>query len=178
MVKVNDSVADKDVFREIYTRALAKRLLTKSTTDDDMEKALIERLKIGKLCLDVLQLYAYSIIYVQDFDPEFSAGDVMFKDLQQSSGDMADYRRRIAGSEEEEDLSLNVMVLTHAKWPSFKENSMLEPDENSAPKKKGRVKPSASSRVDLPPGVRNFNITLKGTWINVLNQDGDISVPV
>lgn len=39
--------SDKDVFREIYTRALAKRLLTKATTDDDMEKTLIMKLQTG-----------------------------------------------------------------------------------------------------------------------------------
>ncbi|KAH7335370.1 Cullin family-domain-containing protein [Rhizoctonia solani] len=122
---------DKDVFREIYTRALAKRLLTKSTADDDMEKTLIVKLKA-------------------DYDPEFSAGDVMFRDLQQSATEMEDYRRRIESSAEDMDLCLNVMVLTHAKWPSFKENNMLESEESAKSHGRG-IKPSATSRVDLPP---------------------------
>ncbi|KAF8739091.1 cullin family, partial [Rhizoctonia solani] len=122
---------DKDVFREIYTRALAKRLLTKSTTDDDMEKTLIVKLK-------------------SDYDPEFSAGDVMFRDLQQSATEMEDYRRRIENSASDIDLCLDVMVLTHAKWPSFKENNMLESEESA--KSHGRAnKPSTASHVDLPP---------------------------
>ncbi|KAJ1306719.1 hypothetical protein OPQ81_007709 [Rhizoctonia solani] len=122
---------DKDVFREIYTRALAKRLLTKSTADDDMEKTLIVKLKA-------------------DYDPEFSAGDVMFKDLQQSATEMEDYRRRIENSADDMDLCLNVMVLTHAKWPSFKENNMLESEESAKSHGRGS-KPSTASRVDLPP---------------------------
>ncbi|CAE6402124.1 unnamed protein product [Rhizoctonia solani] len=122
---------NKDVFREIYTRALAKRLLTKSTTDDDMEKTLIVKLK-------------------SDYDPEFSAGDVMFRDLQQSATEMEDYRRRIENSASDIDLCLDVMVLTHAKWPSFKENNMLESEESA--KSHGRAnKPSTASHVDLPP---------------------------
>ncbi|CAE7222896.1 unnamed protein product [Rhizoctonia solani] len=122
---------DKDVFREIYTRALAKRLLTKSTADDDMEKNLIVKLKA-------------------DYDPEFSAGDVMFKDLQQSATEMEDYRRRISGSADDMDLCLDVMVLTHAKWPSFKENNMLESEESAKSHGRGN-KPSTASHVDLPP---------------------------
>ncbi|ELU43488.1 Cullin-4B [Rhizoctonia solani AG-1 IA] len=116
---------------QIYTRALAKRLLTKSTTDDDMEKTLIVKLK-------------------SDYDPEFSAGDVMFRDLQQSATEMEDYRRRIENSASDIDLCLDVMVLTHAKWPSFKENNMLESEESA--KSHGRAnKPSTASHVDLPP---------------------------
>ncbi|KAG8762296.1 hypothetical protein FRC11_010035 [Ceratobasidium sp. 423] len=122
---------DKDVFREIYTRALAKRLLTRSTADDDMEKTLIVKLKA-------------------DYDPEFSAGDVMFRDLQQSATEMEDYRRRIENSAGDIDLCLNVMVLTHAKWPSFKENNMLESEESAKSHGRGS-KPSTASRVDLPP---------------------------
>ncbi|KDN47655.1 hypothetical protein RSAG8_03445, partial [Rhizoctonia solani AG-8 WAC10335] len=111
---------DKDVFREIYTRALAKRLLTKSTADDDMEKTLILKLKA-------------------DYDPEFSAGDVMFKDLQQSVTEMEDYRRRIRDSADDMDLCLNVM-----------ENNMLESEESAKSHGRGD-KSSAASHVDLPP---------------------------
>lgn len=125
---------DKDVFREIYTRALAKRLLTQSTTDDDMEKTLIVKLK-------------------SEYDPEFSAGDIMFKDLQQSSGDMEDYRRRIEHSADELDQSLNVVVLTHAKWPSFKEHNMLAADDASefVSKKRGQAPQANTTMVELPP---------------------------
>ncbi|KAL5633304.1 hypothetical protein ACGC1H_003713 [Rhizoctonia solani] len=131
MLDLSRYTRDKDVFREIYTRALAKRLLTKSTADDDMEKTLIVKLKA-------------------DYDPEFSAGDVMFKDLQQSATEMEDYRRRIGDSANDIDLSLNVMVLTHAKWPSFKENNMLESEESAKSHGRGN-KSSATSHVDLPP---------------------------
>ncbi|QRV88795.1 cullin family [Ceratobasidium sp. AG-Ba] len=125
---------DKDVFREIYTRALAKRLLTHSTTDDDMEKTLIVKLK-------------------SDYDPEFSAGDIMFKDLQQSSGDMEDYRRRIEYSADELDQSLNVVVLTHAKWPSFKEHNMLAADDVSSTvsRKRGQAVQTTTTVAELPP---------------------------
>jgi hypothetical protein len=51
-----NETSDKDVFREIYTRALAKRLLTKSTTDDDMEKTLIVKLKTGAHLIDHLRI--------------------------------------------------------------------------------------------------------------------------
>ncbi|KAF8677575.1 cullin family [Rhizoctonia solani] len=98
---------------------------------DDMEKTLIVKLK-------------------SDYDPEFSAGDVMFRDLQQSATEMEDYRRRIENSASDIDLCLDVMVLTHAKWPSFKENNMLESEESA--KSHGRAnKPSTASHVDLPP---------------------------
>jgi hypothetical protein len=79
----------------------------------------------------------------------------MFKDLQQSSGDMADYKRRIQGSADEADQSLNVMVLTHAKWPSFKENNMLASDDSPVPtRKRGRKAATTTTRADLPPKVR------------------------
>ncbi|CCO28390.1 Cullin-4A Short=CUL-4A [Rhizoctonia solani AG-1 IB] len=99
-----------------------------------MEKTLIVKLK-------------------SDYDPEFSAGDVMFRDLQQSATEMEDYRRRIGKSASDIDLCLNVMVLTHAKWPSFKENNMLESEESA--KSHGRAnKSSTASHVDLPPHAR------------------------
>ncbi|KAG8700243.1 hypothetical protein FRC08_004824 [Ceratobasidium sp. 394] len=134
ILELSKYTRDKDVFREIYTRALAKRLLTQSTTDDDMEKTLIVKLKT-------------------DYDPEFSAGDVMFKDLQQSSGDMADYRQRIESHADDLDRSLDVMVLTHAKWPSFKEHNMLASEDSSVTtqKKRGRKQVAATAPVELPP---------------------------
>ncbi|KAG9102837.1 hypothetical protein FRC06_000983 [Ceratobasidium sp. 370] len=134
ILELSKYTRDKDVFREIYTRALAKRLLTQSTTDDDMEKTLIVKLK-------------------SDYDPEFSAGDVMFKDLQQSSGDMEEYRRRIQGYAGDLDRSLNVMVLTHAKWPSFKEHNMLASEDTAGTtqKKRGRKQATATTAVELPP---------------------------
>ncbi|KAG8745667.1 hypothetical protein FRC10_007364 [Ceratobasidium sp. 414] len=151
ILELSKYTRDKDVFREIYTRALAKRLLTQSTTDDDMEKTLIVKLK-------------------SDYDPEFSAGDVMFKDLQQSSGDMADYRRRLEGYTNDLDQSLNVMVLTHAKWPSFKEHNMLASDDTSgtAQRKRGRKQTTAITPVELPPKVCLF--VNSGTSVNIILQ--------
>lgn len=86
---------------------------------------------------------------------------------------MDDYRRRIEGFEDESDLSLNVMVLTHAKWPSFRENNMLAPDETSTPKKRRNVQTSASSRVDLPPDVRILYVQSMGICTDILREDGD-----
>lgn len=41
------STDDKDVFRTFYQRALAKRLLLKRAASDDVEKAMLDRLKKG-----------------------------------------------------------------------------------------------------------------------------------
>ncbi|KAG8769772.1 hypothetical protein FRC12_004745 [Ceratobasidium sp. 428] len=66
---------------------------------------------------------------------------------------MADYRRRTEAVANDLDRSLNVMVLTHAKWPSFKEHNMLASDDTSAtvPKRRGRKQPTTTTPVELPP---------------------------
>lgn len=94
----------------------------------------------------------------QDYDPEFSAGDVMFRDLQQSATELEDYQRRIDDSADDLDRCLTVMVLTHAKWPSFKENNMLESEESARThqNRRGGKASAPTTHVDLPPKVGYF----------------------
>lgn len=50
------STDDKDVFRTFYQRALAKRLLLKRAASDDVEKAMLDRLKKGAYSSTILIL--------------------------------------------------------------------------------------------------------------------------
>ncbi|KAI0762521.1 Cullin-domain-containing protein [Fomes fomentarius] len=90
---------DMDVFRTFYQRALAKRLLLGRSASDDVEKAVLKKLK-------------------ENYDPEFGMGDLMFKDLELSREMMANF---LTNAEKEGDASrlhkLNVMVLQRSWWP-------------------------------------------------------------
>ncbi|KDQ17666.1 hypothetical protein BOTBODRAFT_29832 [Botryobasidium botryosum FD-172 SS1] len=90
---------DKDVFREFYTRALAKRLLMQRSASDDFEREVIKILR-------------------EQYDHEFGKGDEMFKDLQLSRDLTADFH---AKSEDEPDQKVSVMVLQHSSWPTYKQ---------------------------------------------------------
>ncbi|EIM91856.1 Cullin-domain-containing protein [Stereum hirsutum FP-91666 SS1] len=94
------STDDKDVFRTFYQRALAKRLLLKRAASDDVEKAMLDRLK-------------------KDYDPEFGMGDQMFTDLNLSRDLGKDYRETLAGKNNNTDSDLvpEVMILQASVWP-------------------------------------------------------------
>ncbi|KIY45433.1 Cullin-domain-containing protein, partial [Fistulina hepatica ATCC 64428] len=87
---------DKDVFRRFYHRALAKRLLTDRSASTDAEKRMLKNLK-------------------DNYDPEFDAGEEMFKDLALSHDLLEDYRDRSDRGALGQKLS--VMVLQNSVWP-------------------------------------------------------------
>ncbi|KAL5534761.1 hypothetical protein ACEPAG_1225 [Sanghuangporus baumii] len=96
---------DKDVFRTFYHKALAKRLLLQRSASDDFEKSVLKILK-------------------EQYDPEFSMGDNMFRDLALSRDLMTEFQEREARSGEDKSdqpsallRGLNVMVLEAAFWP-------------------------------------------------------------
>ncbi|KAN0136347.1 Cullin family domain containing protein [Lactarius tabidus] len=89
--------ADKDVFRAFYHRALAKRLLLGRSASDDAEKAMLKKLK-------------------EDYDPEFSMGDHMFRDLALSRDSVTEYHKRL-GPERAAEQRLTTMVLQQSFWP-------------------------------------------------------------
>ncbi|RXW22215.1 hypothetical protein EST38_g3647 [Candolleomyces aberdarensis] len=87
---------DKDVFRTFYHRLLAKRLLVGKSASDDVEAAMLKKLK-------------------EKYDPEFGIGEDMFKDLTLSKEMMKDYHAR----QRKESLAnkLNAIVLQRSAWP-------------------------------------------------------------
>ncbi|RXW16982.1 hypothetical protein EST38_g8876, partial [Candolleomyces aberdarensis] len=87
---------DKDVFRTFYHRLLAKRLLVGKSASDDVEAAMLKKLK-------------------EKYDPEFGMGEDMFKDLTLSKEMMKDYHAR----QRKESLAnkLNAIVLQRSAWP-------------------------------------------------------------
>ena len=85
--------------------ALAKRLLLQRSASDDFEKSVLKILK-------------------EQYDPEFSMGDNMFRDLALSRDLMTEFEEREARSAENKSTEvdalsrgLNVMVLEAAFWP-------------------------------------------------------------
>ena len=104
LLSPNDCIfVDKDVFRTFYHRALARRLLLQRSASDDFEKSVLKILK-------------------EQYDPEFSMGDNMFRDLALSRDLMQEFHEREAAlqtSDQPEIPSnrLNVMVLEAAFWP-------------------------------------------------------------
>ncbi|KAK7064545.1 CULLIN-2 domain-containing protein [Favolaschia claudopus] len=100
---------DKDVFRGFYLRALAKRLLLERSASQDFESTVLKRLQ-------------------DEYDPEFSMGKEMFKDLALSRDTMAEYHNQLPMDSNERKLS--VMVLKQAAWPYSKEEHkiMLPPN--------------------------------------------------
>jgi len=87
------SLADRDVFRTFYWRALAKRLLLQKSASDDFEKAVIKKLRDG-------------------YDPQFGKGDEMFKDLALSKDLLVEYHDKRS-----KDETLSIMVLQYSCWP-------------------------------------------------------------
>lgn len=94
---------DKDVFRTFYHKALAKRLLLQRSASDDFEKSVLKTLK-------------------EHYDPEFSMGDHMFRDLALSRDLIREFQERESRNASESGAEppshrLNVMVLEAAFWP-------------------------------------------------------------
>ncbi|KAI5118667.1 hypothetical protein M0805_001040 [Coniferiporia weirii] len=100
---------DKDVFRTFYHRALAKRLLLQRSASDDFERSVLKKLK-------------------DHYDPEFSMGDNMFRDLALSRDLLREFHERDVGRGSAQ--SLSVMVLQRSFWPFSarqREEALLPP---------------------------------------------------
>ncbi|EIN13362.1 Cullin-4B [Punctularia strigosozonata HHB-11173 SS5] len=89
---------DKDVFRAFYQRALAKRLLLARSASDDDEKRILKKLQT-------------------DYDPEFSMGDHMFKDLALSKDLYEEYLKSLTGQADPSARDLFVTVIQRSSWP-------------------------------------------------------------
>ncbi|KAF7339993.1 CULLIN-2 domain-containing protein [Mycena venus] len=100
---------DKDVFRGFYLRALAKRLLLERSASDDFEQKVLRKLK-------------------EQYDPEFSMGDEIFKELALSRETMAEYHNKLPA--ESDGRKLSVMVLKQAAWPySQQDQNIVLPED-------------------------------------------------
>ncbi|KAJ7655191.1 Cullin-4B [Mycena polygramma] len=95
---------DKDVFRGFYLRALAKRLLLEKSASHDFEAAVLKKLK-------------------DEYDPEFSMGEEMFRDLALSRDAMVEYHGKLRP--DSEGHKLTVMVLKQGAWPYSKEKQTI-----------------------------------------------------
>lgn len=105
---------DKDVFRTFYHRALAKRLLLQKSASDDVEKAMLKKLKERK-CVSYLGISVLLTIGYSEYDPEFGMGDHMFTDLALSRDNMKDFLSK--KSDDHPSQKLSVMVLQQSVWP-------------------------------------------------------------
>ncbi|KAK9464441.1 Cullin [Lipomyces arxii] len=89
-------IADKDMFEAYYKTHLAKRLLGGRSISDDVERMMITKLK-----LEVGFSFTTKL-------------EGMFKDMKLSDDMMQEYRARNDGQDE---VDLNVSVLTSTNWP-------------------------------------------------------------
>ncbi|KAJ6574719.1 Cullin-4B [Mycena capillaripes] len=96
---------DKDVFRTFYLRALGKRLLLEKSASHDFENAVLKKLK-------------------DEYDPEFSMGGEMFRDLALSREAMVEYHAKLP--RDSEGRKLSVMVLKQGAWPYKPETQFVK----------------------------------------------------
>ncbi|KZO99773.1 Cullin-domain-containing protein [Calocera viscosa TUFC12733] len=99
---------DRDVFREYYIRALAKRLLLQKSASDDFE-------------LNVLKILI-------DHDKFFEKGHGMFSDLALSRDMMGEWKNLRADRGDDEE-TLTVMVLQHSNWPTYSLGQVILPKQ-------------------------------------------------
>ncbi|EJT98897.1 hypothetical protein DACRYDRAFT_56322 [Dacryopinax primogenitus] len=97
---------DRDVFREYYIRALAKRLLLQKSASDDFE-------------MNVLKILI-------DHDKFFEKGHGMFSDLALSRDMMREWQNLRADRGQEEE-NMNVMVMQHSNWPTYALGQVILP---------------------------------------------------
>ncbi|KZT58431.1 hypothetical protein CALCODRAFT_432704 [Calocera cornea HHB12733] len=116
---------DRDVFREFYIRALAKRLLLQKSASDDFEmnvlKILIERESL--LCI---YLHPSGIDRATD-DKFFEKGHGMFSDLALSRDMIREWQNLPSHRDDKEPL--NVMVLQHSNWPTYGLGQVILPKD-------------------------------------------------
>jgi cullin 3 len=101
-------IKDKDVFERYYKSHLAKRLLQGRSVSDDAERGMLTKLRL-------VAGYAFT-----------TKMEGMFKDMKVSRDLMNDYKKHIAQSRVEEDMTpeLSVSILTSTYWPlSFSSSS-------------------------------------------------------
>jgi cullin 3 len=92
---------DKDIFERYYKSHLAKRLLQGRSVSDDAERGMLTKLRL-------VAGYAFT-----------TKLEGMFKDMKVSRDLMADYKKHISQSREEDDRTpeLSVSILTSTYWP-------------------------------------------------------------
>ncbi|OXH01328.1 hypothetical protein C370_07252, partial [Cryptococcus neoformans A1-35-8] len=100
IVHLSGLLLDKDVFKAFYGRSLAKRLLLSKSASDDSEKGLVRMLQ-------------------KEMGEEFTAGDIMMKDLQVSETLVKAYQTANPSS----NLNFTTNVLTESAWPASSSSS-------------------------------------------------------
>lgn len=109
---------DKDVFRTFYMKALAKRLLLEKSASDAFEKTMLKKLQNGKPTLQSKSPNEMLIgVVITDYDPEFSIGDQMFKDMALSRDLMKEYTHRRERNGANSNMKLNAIALQRGTWP-------------------------------------------------------------
>ena len=109
---------DKDVFRTFYMKALAKRLLLEKSASDAFEKTMLKKLQNGKPTLQSRSPNEMLIgVVITDYDPEFSIGDQMFKDMALSRDLMKEYTHRRERNGANSNMKLNAIALQRGTWP-------------------------------------------------------------
>ncbi|ODN74288.1 hypothetical protein L198_08218, partial [Cryptococcus wingfieldii CBS 7118] len=100
IVHLSGLLLDKDVFKAFYGRSLAKRLLLSKSASDESEKGLVRMLQ-------------------KEMGEEFTAGDIMMKDLQVSETLVKAYQTANPTS----NLNFTTNVLTESAWPASSSSS-------------------------------------------------------
>lgn len=127
-------IEDKDMFERYYKKHLCKRLLMGKSVSIEVEKQMIQRMKI-------------------ELGNSFTSKlEAMFKDMALSEELTASYRNRVTQSSEAKRTDLNIHVLTSMTWP-------LETMQSSSSTTEGESKakviyPSAVERIKR--GFENF----------------------
>eukprot|EP00117_Sycon_ciliatum_P030153 scpid29936/ scgid23840/ Cullin-3 len=93
-------IQEKDVFERYYKSHLAKRLLFNKSVSDDLEKAMISKLKIECGCGFTSKL------------------EGMFKDMSLSHTTMEDFKTHLNRGDEDLEIDLTMRILTTGYWPS------------------------------------------------------------
>ncbi|KAK0556373.1 hypothetical protein OC846_001196 [Tilletia horrida] len=109
-------VSDKDMFEEVYKRHFAKRLLLNQSASSDAEQSMLIKLK-------------------EECGPGFTQQlETMLKDVAISTEIMQAFNAGLAAkqqADDDEELDLNVFVLTQAHWPTYAPIDVVVPPHMS-----------------------------------------------
>ncbi|EPS39245.1 hypothetical protein H072_7018 [Dactylellina haptotyla CBS 200.50] len=99
----------KDVFEAFYKKDLARRLLMGRSASADAEKAMLSKLKTECGSGFTMNL------------------EIMFKDIDISKENMTSFKLSKAAAEMNENMDLQVTVLSQAAWPTYPETTVTMP---------------------------------------------------
>ncbi|WVQ75685.1 hypothetical protein IAR50_005314 [Cryptococcus sp. DSM 104548] len=141
IVHLSGLLADKDVFKAFYGRSLAKRLLLSKSASDESEKGLVRMLQ-------------------KEMGEEFTAGDVMMKDLQVSETLIKAYQTANPSS----NPNFTTNVLTESAWPSTTSFSSSPSSGSSAFTSTTTTTTPITSSFRLPPVLQQDIASFEGWY--------------